>query len=98
VVDPNLVAGITHPDRNESRDQFPWVAVYFHNRLKGLRPSYRRDLIDHRDIIVFSLGMGDDIIFLVNMYSDRNHSAIHILSEDAMDWPDLHIMGGDFNC
>jgi hypothetical protein len=59
--------------------------VYCHNRLKGLRPSYRRDLCDHRDIIVFSLGMGNDIIFLANMYSDRNHSTIRVMSKDMMD-------------
>jgi len=60
------VIGTTiHPDwsllvrksdlRDEGADN-PRVAVYVHKRLKGLRPGYRRDLIDHRDILVFSLG------------------------------------------
>ena len=83
--------------RNEGADN-PRVAVYVHKRLKGLRPGYRRDLIDHRDILVFSLGWGEDLKLLANVYSDDQHTAIRLLYERTMDWPQLFFMGGDFNC
>ena len=38
---------------NEGADN-PRVAVYVHKHLKGLRPGYCWDLIDHWDILVFS--------------------------------------------
>jgi len=51
-----VIGTVIHPDwglivhkldlRNEGADN-PWVAVYVHKRLKGLRPGYHWDLIDH---------------------------------------------------
>ena len=102
-----VIGTAIHPDwslivrksdlRNEGADN-PRVAVYVHKRLKGLRPGYRRDLIDHRDILVFSLGWGEDLKLLANIYSDDQHTAIRLLYERTMDWPQLFFMGGDFNC
>src|ERR1700682_6335452 len=54
----------------------PRVAVYFHKRLSGLRPGFRRELADHRDILIFSLGLGAKAMMLVNVYSDSRHVAI----------------------
>jgi len=82
---------------NEGADN-PWVTVYMHKRLKGLHPGYCRDLIDHRDILVFSLGWGEDLKLLANIYSDEQHTAICLLYEQTIDWPNLFFMGGDFNC
>jgi len=83
--------------RNDGADN-PQVAVYVHKCLKGLRPGYHWDLIDHRDILVFSLGWGEDLKLLANIYSDDQHTAIRLLYEQMMDWPNLFFMGGDFNC
>jgi Endonuclease-reverse transcriptase len=66
-------------------------------RIKPLRPSYRRDLIDHHDIIVLSLGLGAGCSLFVNVYSDSNHTAITTLHEGVWTWPNLMVMGGDFN-
>jgi len=102
-----VIGTAIHPDwgllvhksdlRNDGADN-PQVAVYVHKRLKGLRPGYRRDLIDHRDILVFSLGWGEDLKLLANVYSDDQHTAIRLLYEQTIDWPQLFFMGGDFNC
>ena len=83
--------------RNEGTDN-PRVAVYVHKHLKGLRPGYHWDLMDHRDILVFSLGWGEDLKLLANIYSDKQHTAIHLLYEWTMDWLNLFFMGGDFDC
>jgi len=82
---------------NDGADN-PQVAVYIHKCLKGLRPGYRWDLIDHWDVLVFSLGWGEDLKLLANVYSDDQHTAIRLLYEWTMDWPQLFFMGGDFNC
>jgi len=73
------------------------VVVYIHKCLKGLWPGYRWDLLDHQDVLVFSLGWGKDLKLLANVYSDDQHTAICLLYKQTMDWPNL-FMGGDFNC
>ena len=102
-----VIRTIIHPDwgllihksdlHNEGADN-PRVAVYIHKCLKGLKPGYRQDLIDHHDILVFSLGWGEDLKLLANVYSDDQHTAICLLYEQTMNWPNLFFMGGDFNC
>jgi Endonuclease-reverse transcriptase len=71
--------------------------MYFNVRIKPLRPSYRRDLIDHRDIIILSLGLGAGCSLFANVYLDSNHTAITALHEGVWTWPNLMVMGGDFN-
>jgi hypothetical protein len=50
--------------------------VYFSNRIANLHPGLHRDLVDHRDILLFSLGLGGDTLFYANVYSDIQHNAI----------------------
>ena len=70
----------------------------WHKQLKGLRPGYCQDLIDYWDILIFFLGWGEDLLLLANIYSDEQYSAICLLYEQMMNWPNLFFMGGDFNC
>nr|BAB32469.1 Pol-like protein Pol-1 [Tricholoma matsutake] len=78
-------------------DSPPRVAIYFVNSIANLRPGLRRDLINDRDILLFSLGIGEDVMLLTNVYSDSQHSAIMLLFENVMMIPRLHFMCGDFN-
>jgi hypothetical protein len=71
--------------------------VYFNVRIASLRPTYRWDLFDHRDVLLFSLGMGGDAQLFANVYSDKQHVAIRALYEDVVAIPRLHLMCGDFN-
>jgi hypothetical protein len=71
--------------------------VWFNNRIKTLRPGYRRDIIDHRDMIIMSLGLGTDMVLLANVYSDAAHTAINLLHDRMLELPSLHFMCGDFN-
>jgi len=98
VIHPDWGLIIRKSDLSSKGSDNPRVAVYVHKRLKGLWPSYHQDLIDHRDVLVFSLGWSEDLKLLANVYSDEQHSAIHLLYEYMMDWPNLFFMGGDFNC
>jgi hypothetical protein len=73
------------------------VLVYINKRIVTLRPSFRRDLIDHRDILIFTLGLGGDTRFFANVYSDADHTAVTVLFEHQLALPRLHAMCGDFN-
>ena len=71
--------------------------MWFSNRIKTLRPGYRRDIIDHRDVLVISLGLGADSVLLANVYSDAAHTAINLLHEKVLELPKFRLMCGDFN-
>jgi hypothetical protein len=56
----DVVGAPKHPDwlymvRPPDASGKPRTMAYVHNRLARLRPSLRRDIIDHRDIMVVSL-------------------------------------------
>jgi endonuclease/exonuclease/phosphatase family metal-dependent hydrolase len=67
-------------------------------RLDSLRPAYRRDLIDDRDVMVISLVGNGDPIHLMNVYSDDQHRAIRLIADSIDSLPQMQFMGGDFNC
>jgi hypothetical protein len=71
--------------------------VYFSNRIANLRPGLRRDLVDHRDILLFSLGLGEDTLFYANVYLDSQHTAISWLFNHVVELPGLQLMCRDFN-
>ena len=68
----DVIGAPTSPDwgciiRASPLEDPPRVAVWFSNRIKTLRPGYRRDIIDHRDVLVISLGLGADSVLLANV-------------------------------
>src|ERR1700733_1396038 len=83
--------------RSSGLENPPRVAVWFNNRIKSLHPGYRRDIIDHRDVIILSLGLGADTVLLANVYSDAVHTAINLLHDKMLELPKLRFMCGDFN-
>src|SRR6202171_835956 len=83
--------------RPSGLDLPPRVVVYFHKQLSGLRPGFRRELADHRDILIFSLGLGAEAMMLANVYSDSRHVAIDWLHDQLPMLPNLHLMCSDFN-
>jgi hypothetical protein len=92
-ISPNW--GVIH--RPSGLEEPPRVLVYFNVRIAALRPAFRRDLVDHRDVILFSLGLGAGQRIFANVYSDTQHTAVWILHEDLVALPRLHLMCGDFN-
>jgi hypothetical protein len=97
VIGPPLNPNWGSISRPSGLDTPPRVLVYFNVRIASLRPAYRRDVIDHRDVILFSLGLGGGTRFFANVYSDTDHTAIRLLHENLVSIPRLHLMCGDFN-
>src|SRR6188768_2871233 len=98
-----IVGAPKHPDwltvvRPPINDEASRVLAYVHNRLTQLCPSLRRDLIDHRDILVLSLFSEGRTINIMNVYSDDQHTAINLLAERTPTLPACVLMTGDFNC
>ncbi|KXN91250.1 hypothetical protein AN958_01610 [Leucoagaricus sp. SymC.cos] len=84
--------------RPPTNGQNPCVMAYVHRCLAVLRPSMRRDIIDHCDLFVLSLFTPRGTVNLLNIYSDDAHTAINLLSRDVDQLPAFIYMGGDFNC
>jgi hypothetical protein len=76
----------------------PRTMCYVHKRLVKFRPSYRRKVIDHRDLLLLSLQVGGSEIFTLNVYNDDRATAVSFLRREGLVIPCLSIMTGDFNC
>ncbi|PPQ94558.1 hypothetical protein CVT25_012311, partial [Psilocybe cyanescens] len=83
--------------RNPEPDTRPRVMAYVSNHLKEFRPSMRCDLIDHCDVLILSLFTNGQSYNLMNVYSDKTHTATLLLAEEAASLPPFIYMGGDFN-
>jgi Endonuclease-reverse transcriptase len=98
----DVISGPLNPNwgclvRPSGLDSPPRIMVYFSNRIANLRPGLCRDLVNHRDILLFSLGLGEDTLFYANVYSDSQHTAISWLFDHVVELPGLQLMCGDFN-
>ena len=93
---PSWMTMVRNPGNDP--DQRPRTLAYVSTRLAPLRPSLRRDLIDHRDLMPVSLFVEERTINLLNVYSDDQHTAINLLAQRADDLPEFDYIGGDFNC
>ncbi|CAA7271402.1 unnamed protein product [Cyclocybe aegerita] len=58
----------------------------------------RRNIIDRRNILVLSLFSGGEVLNLMNIYSDDQHTAIEHLAACVHSLPPFIYMAGDFNC
>ncbi|PPQ93517.1 hypothetical protein CVT25_005375 [Psilocybe cyanescens] len=78
-------------------DTRPRVMAYVSNCLKEFCPSMRHDLIDHHDMLILSLFANGQSYNLMNIYSDKTHTAALLLAEEVASLPPFIYMGGDFN-
>ncbi|PPQ84645.1 LOW QUALITY PROTEIN: hypothetical protein CVT25_015458 [Psilocybe cyanescens] len=77
-------------------DSCPRVMVYVSNHLKEFHPSMCCNLIDHCNVLILSLFANGQSYNLINVYSDKTHTAALLLAEVASPPPFIY-MGGDFN-
>ena len=91
---PQWITMVRQPEEGSR----PRVLTYVSQRLAPMRPAYRRELIDDRDVMVVSLYVGSDPIYLMNVYSDDQHRGIELIAGRIESLPQMAIMAGDFNC
>ena len=98
-----VVGAPIHPDWTQvvrfpqSSEQTPRVMCFIHSRLSRLCFTFRRDIVDYRDIQLLSFFNRGQCQFLMNIYSDDLHTAVDFLSNAAPNIPHLLYIGGDFN-
>jgi len=80
-----------------SHSDLPRVAIFINIRLSSLCFSFRKDIINHRDILLLLFFNNGDIYWVMNVYSDSSHSAIKYLKDMEVHIRNLIIMTGDFN-
>ena len=57
----------------------PWVMAFIHFHLSKLYFALRRDVIDHRDILLLSFFNREECHFLMNVYLDDRYSAVKFM-------------------
>ena len=78
-------------------NDFPRVIIYVNIRLSSLWVSLRKDIINHKDILLTSFFNNNNIFWIMNVYSDSSHSTLKYLKDTEANIPNLLIMTGDFN-
>jgi len=98
-----LIGMVNHPNwltfvrSNTSKTGYPRVVAYINIRLSFFCFSLRKDIIDHRDILLISFFNKSDPFWLMNVYSDSSHSALKYLKDTEVNLHNFLIMTGDFN-
>jgi len=85
----------TRPSTNQS--DYPRVMVYINSRLSHLQFSFRRDIINYRDILLISFFFNNVCFFIMNIYSDAFHSPLKYLKDTEVNIDNLTIMISNFN-
>jgi len=76
---------------------YPRVVTYVNIRLSSLQFSLYKNILSHRDILIVSLFINNNIFFLINIYSDSLQSALKYLKDNEVNIPNVLTMVDDFN-
>jgi hypothetical protein len=57
---------------------------YVHKRLVKFRPSYCREIINYRDLLLLSLQVGGTEIFALNVYNNNRATAVSFLRREGL--------------
>ena len=94
---PNHPNWLTFAREPFSSNDFPRVITYINVRLSSLCFSFRKDIINHIDILLASFFNNNTIFWIMNVYSDSSHTTLKYLKNTEVNLSNLIIMAGDFN-
>ena len=94
---PNHPNWLTFARELFSPNESPRVIMYINIRLSSLRFSFRKDIFNHRDILLTSFFNNNTIFWIINVYSDFSHTTLKYLKDTEVNLLNLLIMAGDFN-
>ena len=75
----------------------PKVTIFINIRLASFHPSFCKDIINHRDILLALFFINNELFWIMNVYSNSSHSVIKYLKDMEINICNLLIMTGDFN-
>ncbi|CAA7267356.1 unnamed protein product [Cyclocybe aegerita] len=97
-----VIGAPKHPDWLQmvciKEGEVPCMITYVLTRLSRYRPAMHCDIVDHRDILVLSLFSGGEVLNLMNVYSDDQHTAIEYLAACVHSLLPFIYIAGNFNC
>jgi len=91
---PNHLDWSLFIQNNGCIENYPRVAMYINKHFSKIR---LKDLINHHDINVIDFHNGQDVNFIINIYSDSNQTAIQVLHNNTRNIGNMVVMTGDFN-
>ena len=80
-----------------SSNKSPRVIIYINIRLLSLCSSFRKDIINHRDIILTLFFNNNSTFWVMNVYLDSSYTASKYLKNTKMTLLNLLIIAGNFN-
>jgi len=94
---PSHLNWLTFTGELYSSNDFPKVLVYINIRLASLCFSLRKDIFNHRDILLVSFFNNNSVFWILNIYSNSLHSTLKYFKNTEVNISNLLIMTGDFN-
>ena len=94
---PNHPNWLTFARKLSSFNKSPRVIIYINIRLSSLHFLFRKDIINHRNIILASFFNNNFIFWIMNVYSDSFYTALKYIKDTEVNLLNLLIMAGDFN-
>ena len=94
---PNYPNWLIFANISLSIHNYPRVITYVNTRLSSFWFSLCKDILNHRDILLISFFINNNIFFLINIYSNSLQSALKYLKDTEVDIPNVLIMVGNFN-
>ena len=94
---PNHLNWLTFARKLSSPNKSPRVIIYINIRLLSLRFSFRKDIVNHRDIILTFFFNNNFTFWIMNVYSDSSHTVLKYLKDTEVNLLNLLIMASDFN-
>jgi len=82
---------------NNNPNNIPRVITYINQQCKKLCFTLRNNIIDHCDINVVSFHNGQNLNFIINVYSDDQQQALQTLHDAPPSLNNSLLMTGDFN-
>ena len=76
---------------------YPRVIAYINIHLSSFRFLLRKDIINHRDIILISFINNHICYYIMNIYSDSLHLALKYLKDTEVNIDNVLLMTGNFN-
>jgi len=91
---PNWLTFAREPDMTKECSR---VAIFINIRLALFHFSFRKDIIDHRDILLASFFINSELFWIMNVSSDSSHSVIKYLKDTEINIRNLLVITRDFN-
>ena len=94
---PNHLNWLIFSKNPTVNSDFPRVVTYINIRLLSLYFLLRKDILNHRDILLISFFNNNKLFFFMNIYSDSSQSALKYLKNIEINIQNLLVMTRDFN-